>query len=284
MREALSGETLFATVLLTRQATSELILVVEGDDDHFLFEAHINQGDVRLLRGTGGKNNVLRAAAIAEQQQLRGVRFFVDSDFDALASPPIAYPENVTTSSNHDILMDVLFAGQVLLDRVIDTHCRSVRLAGTTFSTPDVREQALALAAALVPLRVASEAEGWELRLRDFPLGNVSSLPATTTELAAIAIGRSSTSLDVETVANEVTRLSERLPQPRDPFVGDHDFFSALSRVLRDHGVTAGARSLLTAFLAGLLCAHLGATDWYVELVGWGRAHGKMTFSCPCAA
>ncbi|MFK4836948.1 hypothetical protein ACI3KY_14585 [Microbacterium sp. ZW T2_14] len=284
MRSALTGETLFATVLLTRQATSELILVVEGDDDHFLFEAHINEHDVRLVRGTGGKSNVLHAAALAEQQRLRGVRFFVDSDFDALASPPVRYPENVTSSSNHDVLMDVLLAGQVLLHRVIDTHSRAARMAGTTFSTSDVREQAFALAAAMVPLRIANETEQWELRLRDFPLGNVSSLPVSETELAAIAIGRSSTALAVETITSGTARIADRLPQQHDQFVGDHDFFSALSRVLRDHGVTAGARSLLTAFLAGLLCAHLGATDWYRDLVGWGETHGRMTFSCPCAA
>lgn len=284
MRGALTGDTLFATVLLTRQATKELILVVEGDDDHYVFEAHINDRDVRLVMGTGGKPNVLRAAEIADAQDLKGVRFFVDADFDRAAETPVAYPANVTVSTNHDTLMDVVLGGDLLLDRVIDTHCRAARRAGNEFTTEEVRREAMELAGTMVPLRVANEDGGLGLRLRDFPLGNVTALPAQVAELAQIAIARSNTSLTIDEVVQRVGVTNAVLTNAREPLVGDHDFFRALSRVLRSKGVTAGAESLLTAFLAGMLCAHLGVTDWYVELTAWGAAHNRTTFACPCAA
>jgi len=65
--------------------------------------------------------------------------------------------------------------------------------------------------------------------------------------------------------------------------VGDHDLFKALAKVLDHHGVKAGAESMWTAFMTGLSCAHLPATDWYQELAAWGTANMRETFVCPCA-
>lgn len=48
MRGAITPTTIFGTVAMARQGSSSLILVVEGDDDHFMIKEHINDGDVVL--------------------------------------------------------------------------------------------------------------------------------------------------------------------------------------------------------------------------------------------
>ncbi|MBP3978492.1 hypothetical protein [Microbacterium sp. BLY] len=275
---------MYATVLLARQATQQLILVIEGADDDFVLKQHLNEQDVLTIPSNGGKGGALQAAKLASEQSLRGVRFLVDADYDRYLPSRPEYPDNVTSSHGHDTFADMLFAGANLLERVIESHSRSGRRNGATFDTADVRAQAVALAAAIAPLRLANELHSYGLNLRGFPFGKIASLPADEEALAKIAIDRSGTPLSPSTLVAAMSEAGSRLGEERTLVVGDHDLFGALSRVLREHGISAGADAMAASFLAGLLCAHLGSTDWYRELNDWGAANSRVTFACPCAA
>lgn len=284
MRGALTGDTLFATVKLARQASEKLILVVEGDDDHFVLKQHLNERDVLVICATGGKPNVLRASRLASDQHVQGVRFFIDADYDRHLRPAPEYPSTVVTSTGHDAFADMAVEGTSLLDRVIDSHSRAGRRNGAEFETSEVREQAFKLAAAIAPLRIANDNHDYGLNLRAFPFGKIPTLPATDEMFAALAIQRSGTPLTAEALVADIQDEAARLSVSEGLLIGDHDLFGALSRVLREHGVIAGAESMSASFIAGLLCAHLGVTDWYQELDEWGHVNSRSTFSCPCAA
>lgn len=284
MRQALTGSTLYATVLLARQATQQLILVIEGADDDFVLKQHLNEKDVLTIPSNGGKRGALQAAKLASEQSLNGVRFLIDADYDQYLPSRSEYPENVTSSRGHDMFADMLFVGPNLLERVIESHSRSGRRNGATFDAADVRTQAVALAAAMAPLRLANQLHSYGLNLRGFPFGKIASLPAGDEALAKIAIDRSETPLLPSTLAAAMFEAGTRLSEEKALVVGDHDLFGALSRVLREYGVSAGSDAMAASFLAGLLCAHLGATDWYRELVDWGVLNSRIFFACPCAA
>lgn len=284
MRSALNANTFFATVALARQNTRALILVVEGDDDYFIAKEHVNDQDILLIAGVGGKAAVLDAAEKAERRHVTGVRFIVDVDWDRFTQPTRRYPSNVVPSKHHDAVIDIVMVSAGLVDRVIDSHSRSARRRGVEFDTPTAREDAVKLAAQLAPLRIVNERNTLGLNLAGFPFGRLSTLTPTPDELAQIAVNRSQTTLTASELAATVAGEIAHVGTDQDLLVGDHDFFRALARVLQDRGVTAGADSLWTAFLAGLLCANLGATDWYREIVAWGQSNNRDSFACPCAA
>ena len=284
MRSALNANTVYATVVLARQASHHLIVVVEGEDDHFIVKDHVNSRDIMLISGSGGKRNVLDAAAIADAQGVRGVKFLVDADYDRFTDPALRYPPNVISSKYHDAIVDIVMSGTVLLDRVIDSHSRAGRRNGAAFRTEIARQRALGLASTLAPLRIVNERKRYGLRLQAFPFSNLPTLPPSESDLASIAVGRSActvtqAALEVD-LAKEISHVGVHI----EFLVGDHDLFKALSRVLKDVGVIAGADALWSSFLAGILCAHLGATDWYAELSTWAEANGRSMFACPCAA
>lgn len=282
MRSALNSTTLFGTVLMARQASASLILIVEGQDDYSLLKHHVNERDVLLIAGSGGKVKLIEAAKIAMQRFIHGVRFLIDADYDRFTQPTASYPPNVIPSTGHDVVMDVVRSGENLLDRVIDAHSRSAVRGGSVFTSLEVREAALDLAASIAPLRILSELRGYGLNLQSFPFGKLSSVPATDHEIASLSIERSGTALTVDELVDGMRAEERHLGTVRDALVGDHDYFRALARVLRTHGVSAGHAVLWTSFLAGTLCAHLAATEWFRALSSWGEANSREVFKCPC--
>lgn len=282
MKGALNGNTVFATIAMARQASNALLLVVEGDDDHFILKDHLNHLDVVLIAGNGGRDNVLRAASLADAWQVGGVRFLVDSDFDRFISPPVSYPRNVLLSTTHDVVTDVIFQSQIHVEKIIDSHSRSARRNGAQFSSAEAWNESCELAAALAPFRILNERQGYGLKFKDFPFGRLSALPASSLELSDITVGRSNTSLTATDLSKEVdSETSHKGVEIRFLF-GDHDFFGSLGRILKSKGVHVSPDSLTAAFFAGILCTHLASTDWYDSLASWGEENGRKVFVCPC--
>lgn len=282
---ALNSNTFFNTIALARQNVRALILVVEGDDDHFLVKTHVNDVEVLLIAGVGGRPVVLDAAEKAERQNVRGVRFMIDVDYDRFTDPTRRYPSNVVASKHHDAIVDLLIVNTGLLDRVIEAHARTAVRKGAKIDAAQVRQAAFELAGSVAPLRIANDRNGYGLNLKKFPFGELKTLMPTPAHLAELVVRRSGhtrTQADVEAdILSECAHLGLNLSL----LVGDHDYFRALAKVLRLAGVVGlSDEALWSAFLSGVTCANLAFTDWYQELVDWGAANARSTFVCPCAA
>lgn len=283
MRGAITPTTIFGTVLLARQGSRSLILVVEGDDDRFMVKDHVNDEDVILIGGNG-RPKVLEAAEKAERQRVRGVRFLIDADYDRFTQPTLRYPANVISSVSHDAMIDIVLANPSVLDRVIASYGRSVERRGGTLNVAALRTAAIALAASVAPLRIVNERKALNLNLRDFPFGRLTSGSPTNAEIAALAVERSDTALS--DVQLEIDIGAERSHAGVDVtlLVGDHDLFRALARVLSDHGVNIRPDYLWSGFLSAVDCRHLSFVAWYGELVDWGAANSRNTFNCKLAS
>ena len=283
MKEVLNANTFFNTVAMIRQDISALLLIVEGEDDYFVLKSH-NSEDLHLLPGVGGRANLLAAAELADKRMLSGVKFLIDSDYDAFVASGRSYPSNVITSKTHDVFMDMIVVGSKVIDRVIESHSRAVgRSSGPALVATAVRNEAVILAARLAPLRIANERHGLGLNLSKFPFGSLTSLEPLDDEIAKLAIGRSNTSLSEINLVAHIKAESAHRSVDSVAVVGDHDFFRALSRVLEEKGARSTSDSLFSSFLAALSCDQVVATDWYVELEGWAAVNGMGAFACPCA-
>ncbi|MEV7619132.1 hypothetical protein AB0N59_03235 [Microbacterium sp. NPDC089321] len=285
MRSALNANTFYNTVALARQNVRTLILVVEGDDDHLLVKRHVNDEDVLLIAGVGGKPVVLDAARIAERRNLRGVRFMIDIDYDPFTSPTLRYPANVIESKNHDAIMDVLIIAGDLIEWVMEAYARSSLRSGAWLDTSKAREDAYVLAASVAPLRVANDRHQYGLKLSKFPFGQLPNAQPGPADLARLVVMRSGNTRTQADVEADIIAEATHLGTDHVRLVGDHDYFRALAKVLQLAGVTGvTAENLWTGVLVAIACVHLGATDWYQRLSEWGAANSRATFTCPCAA
>lgn len=283
MRGVITPATIFGTVVMARQGSSSLILVVEGDDDHFVVKQHVNDGDVVLIGGSG-RPKVLEAAAKAEQRGVRGVRFLVDADYDRFTQPASRYPANTIASEFHDAMIDVVLANPQVLDRVIASYGRSVERRGGALDVTAVREAAISLAAALAPLRIVNERKGHNLNLRDFPFGRLASIVPTAADISMLAIERSDTTLTATQLEAEIVEQRAHAGSDVAVLVGDHDLFRALARVLTDHGVSIRPDFLWSGFMSAVDCRALASVSWYQELHNWGAANSRSIFNCKLAA
>lgn len=283
MRESLNSNTLFNTIAMVRQDANAIVLVVEGDDDQFVLKRH-SSDQMYVLLGVGGRPGVLAAAEIAERRRLNGVRFLVDADYSSLFESKAVFPKNVILSHHHDLFMDMVHLGSAIVDRVVDTHARS--LTRRNQAAPDaavVRAQATALAAKVALARIANERKGLGLNLQRFPFGKLP-LEPTSADIARLIWGRSKTSLSIEDLVSEIEAESANIKVEDRYVVGDHDFFSALARVLEKCGVSGPSSEQLTSsFISALTCEILMSADWYSAISSWSESYGSIAFSCPCS-
>ncbi|WP_175393587.1 DUF4435 domain-containing protein [Rhodococcus globerulus] len=261
------------------------ILVVEGDDDIFLIKRHLSES-ILLLKGTGGKSSVLRAAQIAEDRSLTDVLFLVDADYDRIINSKVVYPKLVVTSLYHDIFIDTIMMESRVIERVIDAHIRRfARKSTDPITGSNVLSAALSLAARVASLRIVNEREQFGLKLNDFPFGSLSSFDPNVQEIATLALARSTSGLQIDDLVTKIVAQNSLSCHSEIELVGDHDLFRALARVLALSGVKGvGADVLCTALLGALDCRHIMKTDWYVATDSWASRLGKPGLVCPCAA
>lgn len=282
MREYLSAETLFNTVAMVIKESSALLLVAEGDDDHFVLKRHVSE-DLSVIAGIGGREHVLRAAAIARRRNLRGVKFLVDRDIDDYCGKDSA-ADNVVVSDRHDIMTDLLFSSG-MTHRVVEIHIRAVSRQskpGTVLlpTTEEIVDSAIELATLVAATRIASARDALSLDFARFSFGALSENQFTLGAVTDILLERNQRE-DVATAFSEASASAlEELKLSRESVVGDHDLFRALARVLKVHGVHVADRSLFNSFLAGVNCAVLLTTNWLTEIESWCNSNSRRGFTC----
>lgn len=265
---------------MVRQGVAKLLLVVEGEDDQFILREHVTE-DLLLVLGVGGKESLLEAARLSEERGVTGVRYLVDADYDALVHPGSSYAATVISSTHHDLMMDVVNASPVLLERTIQTHSRKAARRGIEVDAESWRREALVLAARIAPLRMVNHRHDLGLNLRNFPIGTLSSVNPIDAELAKITIGRSETALlanDLIGLMAAETAIADS--HPPEVLAGDHDLFRALARVMKSKGVTAGAEEMLNSCIAALTCEYLCMIEVFRKVAAWCSENSKAAFTC----
>lgn len=284
MQEHLNANTLFATVAMYLGENKDLVLVVEGDDDHLTLKDHCGP-DLRLIPGTGGKTQVLRTAELAIERGLDRARFLVDKDYDSFAEEPEGKLENVFYSKHHDCFMDLVVYDNSLVAKLIDVHTASARRRpGASHPIPNVEnfyQEATDLASHLAAVRIVDRRMRLELDFKKFSFGGLKVRDFGARAVAEIMLSRShNIKNELSEILDAVEATRQEIAQLEHPPFGDHDFFSALARVLRRHKIAVSDQELHRGFVLVVRCASIAETPWFREIQDWCASSDKSGFDC----
>lgn len=287
MKEFLNSHTLFNTVAMFIKESSSLLLVVEGDDDHFILRQHTSS-DLNVLAGMGGRQNVLRAATIARERGLKGVKFLVDRDYDDLNTNTMLSGENVYVSDQHDVIMDLL-VNSGNLHQVVDIHTRkSGRQPGSRSKTVvpasgQIIEEAFDLASMLAAARIVNHNNSYGLDFTRFSFGALKVAQFSVEDVVGVVISRCQREDMLSTFLIDSTKVHEETVNSEQKVVGDHDLFHALARVLSRYDIKVQDKALVNTFMAGLTCAAVVASSWFDLIEEWCSRNNRVGFSCRLA-
>ena len=280
--------------MLTAGGGNPAMLVIEGEDDRYIMQKHL---DPRItLSCAAGKAQVLavRNELLNRGVDLGNIRFLVDSDFDDILGIEHVGGTELICSDTHDIVMDVVVLDKVLIERYIESVLLRAKPSvmnaiGVGASYPErlpfigsVIRDAFEAGKIVSALRVVNGKNNYGLKLRDFPFGlverfDVSSIVkiafdrAKATDLLYYSDPDSSSEKFVSRieVEDEISSVLMEFSSSSYPAVGDHDFFSAVAKVVEYKTNVGSVKELEAVFYTGLHCGMLGEVRWFSLIREW---------------
>ncbi len=281
-------------IMMMRPCEDRVILVVEGKDDEAILKHHIIPSQVKIVRSEG-KTNALAAAKYASENNMLGIFFLVDLDYDDIVSFENRYPL-VIFSKSHDLFMDLLIANIEVMCRLIEGVILSILNDDIELDSREcavkIFRQAVDLSNRLVAVRISSYRNNLNLSLKDFPFGNLSSSNPYCREIAKNIKYKSGTDLDIEHIENLVGPSvldGDSIPDFVEiksilNGVGDHDFISAMHKVISCHFPSAKKlprNYFRDYFLTMIPCGNLAEAAW-ISLLNNKLSEMKYEiFRCP---
>jgi hypothetical protein len=274
MKEFLNENTLFSTILMLSEPNS-LLLIVEGEYDQLLLKKHCTE-NLEILSGTGGKEQVLRAASRARKYNLKNVHFLVDRDYDDF-SPKYSYSSydyNVHCSKSHDIFMDLIINDwknfQYLLE-VEAQGCKNLKIPNLI----DIKEEAISLASCLAVVRILNVKSDLGLNFKRFSVHKFNTkvnFDITTIE----KILNHFETENIESLMTESRNIYNLVSKSVEYIIGDHDLFEAIARGFK----SKKGKDIQKTFIFGASCLSITNTNWYSEIQSWCREYNCEGFNC----
>lgn len=288
MKELLTGDDIFATVLLLRTADDRSVLLLEGEDDCDCLGPHVDAASARFMP-CGGKSNLDRAITLVDQNNVDLVLAVRDSDWVGVLETPSESP-NIVYTDLYDldatILLRTDIGRRVALmfgerERV-EHHCEDTGAASPAAIAADI-------AAEVGIVRLASERSDANLSLRDFPIQEIyDSVEATIRRdrLITIAITRSSACQYSNDDLRQLVEVERRSWWAPDRLSSGHDLAGAFAVLCRQvwGGSTVGAKFLLKAARLALSCAELQTLELYHAVEDWEHRTGGRIWHCRSVA
>ncbi len=137
--------------IMTRQGNQTLIILVEGFNDDKVFSKFLADPETEIIC-SWGKENVLSATNILEEQNIFGFLAIVDADFWHIdGHPPIS--ENVLVTDHHDVEMMMMKSRS--FEHFVTEVCSKAKLSAflKSHGVTDIREILINLALPLGCLR-----------------------------------------------------------------------------------------------------------------------------------
>lgn len=285
MREAITGDDVFSSVVMLRSADDLAVVLVEGDGDAQCLSPHVDASRARLL-ACHGSANLDRARELVDEVGITGVVAIRDSDWfgvlvSRVESDNLVYTDLYDLDASIMLLTAVgrrvaLVFGQA--EKVL-SHCE-------TLDAGSPGELVVRVASRLGLLRAASELRELSLSLRDFPFQEVMdarSVAVSEERLIAIAIARTpECRLSVEEVRGAMEDEELQSLPPRRLCSG-HDLAAVMSILCRSAwgGGGVGRELLLQSVRSALSCAELQALELYKAVQGWEVRTSYRVWECP---
>ncbi len=283
MKEFLTGDDLYAHVMMLRGVSNKTYILVEGDDDCGLIDPHLNSAVCETIPGHG-KNATRGAAEIAESQNVSRVGAVLDLDWS-----DILYPRSA--SSN------IFYTDHFDSDALAFSRKRNVSSVAVNFGSRDLLRQHLGshdasrvwdsvvcVAFPVGVIRYLSEKNRWELFLRNFPIHEVLSGEQCVVDfrkLVEVAVSRSSRpNVSIESAIKALECEISKAENTYRYCCG-HDLLGALAAFFkRVLGKQFSARSAGAAIRAAFSCSDAQESELFMAIDRWGRESGTDVLSC----
>lgn len=285
MREFLTGDDLFAEVLLLRDQ-GKLVVLVEGPDDVDALDAHVSEESSFLIPGYG-KSSVEYAIGLADAQKLDFVLAILDRDWVGIIDAPHPSP-NVVYTDMYDLDATIIFTGDACR-RVVSNFCDKERLkrhmtrSGAARPTEFIVKPAIAVGV----LRLLTCEMHLAVKVRDFPITEIMDMSTGEPDIVKMIVIANSKylghdrSMDKEGTAQLVKlKISEAGSDVR--YCSGHDLSVALAGIMRRKwGCTVKAEVVIKAIRAAFACGNLMMTSLYREVERWAANRGAAVWTCP---
>ncbi|MFF2464380.1 hypothetical protein [Streptomyces mirabilis] len=193
MFSEITGDELYAEMIMQRTNDARNFLVVEGDGDIAIFDRYLAQDRFTVIPANG-KKTAHDALRMAFSDNFSGVYSILDRDWLDLI-PGEFQDRRIVHTDKYDLDVCVFFLPGVYVS-VASSFCvkGGYRLGGAGCSENEIREACIKMAFPVGVLRYISERDKLQLRMRDFPLHEVVdrvSLSVDVDLLISTAIARS---------------------------------------------------------------------------------------------
>jgi len=283
MRQYLTGADLFAYIQMMRQVDARLTVIVEGVEDCGLIDPHLDHTAAQTIPGHG-KQSVIDAAALFDDQQVDKVRLIIDADFDRQLGMTDTLPANLILTEYHDLDADVFFNCNRLVPAIIANFCDRTKHRDH-IETVAVEAEALIIdiAAAVGIVRYSSLRDSLQLKMHRFPMTQlIQTYELNRTHLeeaVAQAVARSGPQAgrpDISVLTQELAVIADRRT-----LCGGHDIMSIFSTLIRERwGGRVGSDVVANAFRTATSCDCWRRTRIYADVNEWSRQHGSGVWTC----
>lgn len=284
MRGQLTGDDLFAEILLLRDQ-GKVVVLVEGPDDMGVLDPHICEEGAYLIPGYG-KSSVEYVIDQADALDLAFVLAILDRDWVDIAEDAKNSP-NVVYSDLYDLDATVISSGDVCR-RVVGSFCdmSGLRRHVARTGVQDFIHFAIQPSLAIGVLRLISHEQGLELSVRNFPVAQVMDVdggPVDIKRMILIAVSKSAShevNLDEVTLAESITGRISQITNPLR-YCSGHDLATALSVVMRQRwDCHVRASVIVKAIRAAFSCADLMSTQLYRDVERWAEGRNTTIWTC----
>ncbi len=284
MQGNLTGDDLYALLILMKNSDSRAFLILEGESDVSALKGHINFDECQPIPGYG-KQAVLKAMRIVEQQGMQYVAAIVDRDWAGFLEE-FSEIRGVFYTDGFD-LDSTIMAMKPVRDRVISNFSNAQRLSSYLERTniSDVMDVVVASAIVVSAVRYLCETERIIGSAKEFPIDVVMNLDGgdvdvlRTLDLAMRKAGQ--TAPRAELALEDLAAVLDDLPAKVECCNG-HDLARGLAQLMHKRlGSSAlGGDLVERAMRSALGCHELQNARFFVDLLNWGLAGNRNIWTC----
>lgn len=286
MQSFVTGDDLYAHVLLLRAVDPRAVLLMEGPSDCAVVDPHLNSDQIQSLPAHG-KESLLRCIEIADIQGERNVLGVADRDFDIEFGFQVV-SKNLVYTDAYDMDTLVCYTGSVLSRAISAASHRETRIRHlTAHAISDPRTIVECSAGALSAVRFLSMRDGLGLNLDRFPMHAVVKPPSGEVDLERmidIAISRSSQTVATRSrIVAEVESIRDKHSKALRYFIRGHDFHACLAVQISQFwgGTKLSVERIAVVLRAAMGCLDLMGTTLFDQIRTWGHTRGINVWSCP---
>jgi hypothetical protein len=275
MLSNLTGDDLFAEILMLRTSDARTVVLLEGSSDCSALDPHMLEETSRSLPGYS-KSAVERAIELVDESSIERVLGILDRDWVGLVESPMVSP-NVVYTDLYDLDATIILGGDVL-DRLLSSLADRDQLAGYLQRMgTTARELFIRLAGQIGLGRFVARRDRLKVRFQRFPVHSCTDARVAVVDIAtmsAVAISKSKAPACTEIELASKIRKAVEEEADLERFCSGHDLAALISHLIRKEwgGARVSRDVVEKTARAAFDRGNLRRTQLYEQVKDWAAA------------